>query len=607
VDSLPAPERENRCLWAVSKGAPNALRALVSLWLWLVAAGLAFAAPGFRAELEEDSVAAGEVATLKLIFTDLGNVQPPALPELPNCTAQFAGSGSQFSIVNFERTSSIIHQYVLQPKAPGVIEIPALTVEVNGQRYTSNPLKLRVGQGFDSGQLGFLKLVVPKTEFYVGETVPVEIRFYFKHAPARPNPPKLKLDGFIKGKENTDNLPPETINGEVYSVMRNALALTAAKAGELTLGPAEFETLYVFRSNRRRSIFDDPFFGGGEQKQINFASEPVKIRVVPPPTVNQPSGFGGAVGRFSLDPVLASPTNVAVGDPVTVRLTVRGRGNFSGLKLPEPPAGSGYQAYPGTNSFEEADALGLEGVKTFETVLVPEQSGVQRLRLPPFIAWNPETKRYDTLEPRPISVNVRPGVAAQAQPAGNVPVAATPEAPAPRNGPVTEAVPLKTELGPLVAFSPALVQRPWFLAVMLAAPLLWTGLRIGDRLRERARQRGPDLRGQSERLVKEAVAQLVVEAQAGHSPEFFAALNRALQEQLALTLGGSAGAFTEDVVATRLEPRGFPGAEAERLRTLFEALAQARYSPVTSRSALDALTESTRQAIAALKNLEAGR
>lgn len=588
--------------------ARGVLWGLAALWFWLGALGLAGAAPGFRAELEEDSVAAGETATLKLIFTDLGNVQPPALPELPNCTAQFAGSGSQIAIVNFERSSSIIHQYVLQPKAAGVVEIPALTVEVNGQRYTSNPLKLRVGRGFDTAQLGFLKLVVPKTEFYVGETVPVEIRFYFKHAPARQNPPKLKLDGFIKGKEHTDNLPPETINGEVYSVVRNALALTAAKAGELTLGPAEFETLYVFRSNRRRSIFDDPFFGGGgEQKQINFASEPVTIRVVPPPSVNQPSGFGGAVGRFSLDPVVASPTNVAVGDPITVRLTVRGRGNFAGLKLPEPAAGSGFQAYPGTNSFEEGDVLGLEGVKTFETVIVPEQAGVQRLRLPPFVAWNPETKRYDSLEPRALAVNVRPGLNAQAQPAGNVPVASATETTASRSGSATDVVPLKTDLGPLVAFTPALVQRPWFLALLLAAPLLWSGLRVGDRLRERARQRGPDLRGQRERTVNEAVAQLAVEAQAGRSPEFFAALNRALQEQLALTLGGSAGAFTEDVVTTRLEPRGLSAAEADRLRALFEALAQARYSPVTSRSELDALTESARQAIAALKNLEAGQ
>jgi hypothetical protein len=580
---------------------------LLVLLLWLLTPGLAAAAPSFRAELEEDSIAAGDTATLKLIFTDLGNVQAPALPELTNCPTQFAGSGSQISIVNFERSTSIIHQYVLQPKAPGIVEIPAMALEINGQRYISNPLKLRVGQGFDQNQVGFLKLVVPKTDFYVGETVPVEIRFYAKASPARQNPPKLKLDGFIKGKEYTDNLSPETINGEIYGVMRNVIALTAVKAGELDLGPAEFETLYVFRSNRRRSIFDDPFFGGGEQKQINFTSEPVKIRVSPPPTVNQPAGFTGAVGRFLIDSMSASPTNVAAGDPVTVRLAIRGRGNFSGLKLPDFPPGAGFQAYPGTNSLDETDVLGVEGVKTFEQVVVPEQAGVQTLRLPPFVAWNPESKRYDVLEPRAIALNVRPGANAQAQPLGNLPVAKVADPTEPRASTTPEVVPLKTQLGPVMAFTPALVQRPWFLLLLAAPPLLYLGLETAGRLRARARARGPDIRGQRERAVAEALAQLEGPARAGHSAEFFTTLNRALQEQLALTLGGAAGAFTEDVVAGRLEPAGLGPADAAALRGLFEAMAQARYSPITSQTELAKLAESARSVIAALRKLEGER
>ncbi len=580
---------------------------LLAVWLFLLSFIAAQAAPGFRAELDPDSIAAGDSAVLKLIFTDLGNVQPPALPELPDCPTQFAGSGSQINIVNFERTSAIIHQYVLQPKSAGVVEIPALTVEIGGKRYTSNPLKLRVGQGFGQDQLGFLKLVVPKTDFYVGETVPVEIRFYFRQPPARQNPPKLKLDGFTKGKDNSDNLPPETIDGEVYSVFRHAIALTAAKAGELELGPAEFETLYVFRSNRRRSIFDDPFFGGGgEQKQINFASAPVKIRVSPPPSVNQPAGFTGAVGRFSLEPVIASPTNVAAGDPITVKLTVRGRGNFAGLKLPEFPAGTGFQAYAGTNSFEETDVLGLEGVKTFEEVVVPEQAGAQMLRLPPFVAWNPEAKRYDVLTPRAIPVNVRAGATAQAQPLGKVPVAVSPD-PTPPRAATPEVVPLKTRLGPLLAFTPALVERPWFLGLMLAAPLLYAGLAVGQHLRQRARARGPDLRGLSERAIAAALSELDSHARAGRSTEFFAALNRALQEQLALTLGGPPGAFTEDVVTSRLEPRGLPAEAASAIRGLFETLAQARYSPITSQTELAKLAESARRAVSALRQLEEQR
>lgn len=580
-------------------------RTMLALLLALAGSLVAFGAPEFRAELEPDSIAAGETAMLKLIFTDLGDVAAPALPDLTNCPAQFAGSGTQMMIVNFQRSSSIIHQYVLRPTGPGVVEIPSLAVDIGGKRYASNPLKLRVGQGFDTGQLGFLRLVVPKTDFYVGETVPVEIRFYFKHAPARQNPPRLRLDGFIKGKETADNLPPETINGEVYSVYRQVIALTAAKAGDLQLGPAEFETVYVFRSNRRRSIFDDPFFGGGgEQKQITFTSEPVAIHVSPPPPVNQPAGFAGAVGRFLVDSISASPTNVAVGDPVTVRLAVRGRGNFSSLKLPDLPAGSGFQSYPGTNSLEETDVLGLEGVKTFEQVVVPEHAGVQALRLPPFIAWNPESRRYDVLEPRRIALNVRAGASAQALPAGNVPTAAATD-PAGTRGPAApEIVPLKTRLGPLVAFSPPVVQRPWFFTLMLAAPLIYGALGLRDRIRARAQARGPDLRARRARAVSDALARIESAAGSGHSASFFDGLNEALQEQLAATLGASAGAFTEDVVATRLLPLGLPVEEGDRIRALFEAIAQARYSPVTSQTELANLAEAARSAIAALRRLE---
>jgi hypothetical protein len=103
------------------------------------------------------------------------------------------------------------------------------------------------------------------------------------------------------------------------------------------------------------------------------------------------------------------------------------------------------------------------------------------------------------------------------------------------------------------------------------------------------------------------LAQLEGPARAGHSAEFFTALNRALQEQLALTLGGAAGAFTEDVVTGRLEPAGLDQADAAALRGLFEAMAQARYSPITSQTELAKLVESARGAIGALRNLEGER
>jgi hypothetical protein len=80
-----------------------------------------------------------------------------------------------------------------------------------------------------------------------------------------------------------------------------------------------------------------------------------------------------------------------------------------------------------------------------------------------------------------------------------------------------------------------------------------------------------------------------------------------LQERLALTLGGTAGSFTVDIIETRLAPRGLPAADAERLHRLFAALDQARYSPVTSAAELESLRADAESADAALRRLEATR
>ena len=49
------------------------------------------------------------------------------------------------------------------------------------------------------------------------------------------------------------------------------------------------------------------------------------MQVLPLPRENVPSGFGGAVGTYSLS-LTVSPTNVAMGDPVTVKVQITGYG-----------------------------------------------------------------------------------------------------------------------------------------------------------------------------------------------------------------------------------------------------------------------------------------
>ncbi len=576
--------------------------ALLEVW----AVGRVAADPSFRTELSQESIPSGESVVLSLVFTDLGDVAAPTLPAITNCTVAYQGASRQISIVNFSQSSSLVHQFVLQPDKPGVITIPALAVEVGGKTYTSAPLVLRVGQGFDPASIGFLRLVAPKPEVYVGETFPLEIRFYSVKSPERQNPPTLKLDGFVKGRQTVDNLPPETISNVVYSVVRWSIALTTVKAGELTVGPAEFQTLYSFSNPSRRrsrgleSLFE-PMLGGVERRQINFQSDPLPLKVLNPPPKGRPADFDGLIGRFQID-CAASPTNVAAGDPITVRIKVTGRGNFDAVRLPDLPSGSGFQLYPGTNSFSESDPLGLTGTKTFEAVLVPDGPGVQTIQWPWVTSWDPGARMYVSDRPRPWVVNVRPGANAQAQPAG---AASKPgEGSQPASSPASAGdLALLQELGPLVALTPAVATQHWFWGLMVFPLGLYVATLMAPILRQRGAQDPARVARQKTRLsVANHLDELRRNAVAGHAAGFFSSLNGMLQLQLSLVTGGHPGAFTDDVV-DRVVALGLDRTEGDRLGRLFERLDEARFSPTASGAELNQLLQEAEQLLAALRQL----
>lgn len=587
---------------SVRRGILFTALGLVLAWVLTLPA---WAEPSFRAELTPDSVGAGDSATLRLVFTDLGDIEAPTLPAVTNATIRYQGVSQQISIVNFSRSTSLIHQYQVQTQNPGLVQIPALSVEAGGQTFTSTPLTLRVGQGFDISRIGFLRLVVPRPEVYVGESFPVEIRFYYRETPARQAPPSLKLDGFIKGQQTVENMPPETITNLLYSVVRWNIALTAVKAGELSLGPAEFQTLYVFQTQRRsrgmNSLFE-PLFGGGEQRQLTFQSEPMTLKVINPPAAGRPPLFTGAVGQFQLN-ITASPTNVAAGDPVTVRVDITGRGNFDGLRLPDLPAGSGFQLYPGTNSFSPSDPLGLSGKKNFEAVIIPESPGIHTLKWPVLAYWDPSTKTYRSDADHPLSIHVRPGAQSQAQPAGTVPGPAEPRTPPDSVNPKLD-LPLLPDLGQLVDASPSRVTKPWFWWVLTFPIWAYALTSLAPTWKRHWDQgRRPSAREEAERRLTSNIRLMREAAGSGSPSEFFRHLNQALQHRVALSIGGPTYSFTSECVDTKLVQAGLGVEDATRLRALLDRIAEARFSPESSTSELAGLLNDAESVLKALERL----
>ncbi len=481
--------------------------------------------------------------------------------EIPDVTVdglevRYAGTTKQQSFQlgtgGNRNESSLIYLYEVTPVKNGKFTFPAIAMDVDGQALQTQPVALTVQpSSVDDATRpraqGVLELVIPKKTAYVGEMIPIEVRL-FVDARVRWQPvamPEISGEGFTKQKmvepRRTEQV---TRNGLECDMLVFKTAIAAGKAGKISIGPVEL--LYnaqVPRAKRKeqRSIFDlfgddlfnDPAFA--QLQQVRVKAEAVELTVKPLPVAGKPRGFSGAVGRFQFA-AEGSPPAVKVGDPVTMKMRITGRGNFDRVEAPSLRDPAGWRSYPPSGTFkkDDADELGMAGVKTFEMAVVPEEAKTQ---MPGFLFsyFDPEAEKYVTLasDPAPLKVDGSRVAAAPAPkpaaPAAN-PVATPPPPPA-----VTDILGPRYDAGPRKSFTPLYARREFLLAQ--AVPGVALLLLLALRLRAR-----PDTQAARRTALRREKAALLARLQGGGlaHQEFFDAAARVAQLTTALATGAEA-------------------------------------------------------------------
>jgi hypothetical protein len=570
----------------------------------------------FTAALDRDTVTLGERATLSLTFSGATPQSPPSLPEISGLQIDYVGQSSHVNIVQQQITSSVSHNFSITPQRAGDFVIPSLAVDAGGEKLTTQPLKLRVLKpeapppgAIESGsQLAFLRLVLPKKELYLGETIAIQLELYLHSSVRNINQFQLTAfpaDGCNVGKMVQRDQRRSQVGNNMYTVIPLSYSLKAIKTGALSLGPVTANVVLELNSGRRRS---DPFFeqfgfrdllGGGEQKQLVLASEPVSLQCFALPKENVPTGFSGAVGSFTMN-VSAGPTNVAVGDPITVHVRLAGRGDFDSLALPDQPAWRDFKTYPPTTKVDTSgDPLGLQGSKTFEQVIIPQNADVKEVPPLTFSFFDPDQKGYRSLTQPAVKLVVRPGGSAPPPTVATANRTAQPEPPA------QDIVPIKTHMGPVGQIAPPLIQQPWFV-VLQSVPVVACLSALVLRRRAEALANNPRLRRQRQvaNLIRSGLLELRRRAAENKAEEFFAGLFRLLQEQLGERLDLPASSITEAVIAEQLLPRGVPEAILNPLQELFHACNLARYAKVRSSGELAALCSKLESTLTELQSLK---
>ena len=585
-----------------SRSGLRLLFAFLLLLLWS-AAPHALVAATFTATLDRETVTVGENATLSLTFKGGEPKSIPALPQLPNL--QIAGEGTSRNVVidNGQFSASISQTFALTPTQPGEFIIPALRAEIDGQVLTTQPLKLTAVKADSSAanaageKLAFFKLFVPKKEVYVGEIVAAEFQVYVREGVAN-------AENILQGFEQYAGCPVKAegvsifktahaqrrrmrSGNSIYGVATLVTSLSPVKTGPLTIGGMEVTlTLQLPLPNQRSRDPFDPFgmFQQYERRQVALTTEPATLTVLPLPKENVPTNFNGAVGSFSMS-ITAGPTNVAAGDPVTVKVQISGRGTLDSLALPEQNAWREFKTYPPTTKLDTTDALGLQGTKTFEQLVVPQSPDIKALPPVSFSFFDPDQKSYRTLTQPAIPLVVRPGGSAPA------PTVAADTRAAPDNPPpAQDIVHIKPRLGTVAQIAPPLVQQPWFLALQAVPLLAWLSALIWRRRTEMLAN-NPRLRRRRQvaQIMRQGLLELRQFASDKKSDDFFATLFRLLQEQLGERLDLPASAITEAVIEEHLRPRGAPEATLASLHELFQACNLARYAPIRTSQELAAV------------------
>ena len=567
-----------------------------------------------NASLSSDQTEVGEPVEYRVTINGSQSAGAPQISKVDGLDIRYVGPSTQMQMNNFNVTLSVTHMYAVTPQRTGRFTIPAQTVDVGGKKFTTGAVTLNAGNAAGNSGAGggtnednssarsyFAELVLPKQSAFVGEAVPVELRIYVDtriHWQIQ-EMPVISGEGFSIQKLTKPTQNQVKRNGRDFDLLTFKTAVTAAKTGNLKLGPATLDCLAQMPRARRarpRGLFDDPFgddvfndpFGMLAQPQkLTIASEPVEIDVKSLPQ-NAPKSFAGAVGVFTLA-TTASPEKVQIGDPITLTTKISGRGNFDRVSAPFLTDESGWRSYPpSAGKFLADDDVEISGAKTFETALIPNE---KKTKLPP-IRWtyfDPIKEKYITLsgdqpqiivegqpqQQQPIAANSANPANATAQPNATAnPSAAIAQQPTPAPSDILF---IRTDSGKWgESFEPIYERRGFWLAQI--APLAALLGLIGFRVRS---ARLSDARAQ--RLAKwrheKLEAQRILRRSDANEQDFLDAAVRSIQLGAAMTNGREPATID---AAEACATRAFDSEKAARVRELFSARAELRYAGVSS-------------------------
>jgi hypothetical protein len=370
----------------------------------------------------------GEGFNFYVVIQGTENAGKVDLEPLRQYNPQSAGSRKQSSIniINGRTTQSVttIMTYILTASQAGRLQLPSLTVEVEGKTYRTNPVAVNIINPGTTDQLD-LEVTLSQQQCYVGQPVIMTVKFYISAdiGDFQFNIPAFSGDDFYI--EEPDVSDPQaklyrlntgmTVMVSQYRVVHNSKesimlsfskVLIPKQSGKILMQSSSVSAAVAVGRTRSRDPFDS-FFGGQTQyRRYSVSSSPLELEVLPLPDEGKPAQFYGLVGQYTIA-ASATPTNVSIGDPITLTIKIGGGKYLKPVQWPNlenvPDMAANFKI-----PTQKASPTIEDGFKVFTQTIRANNDRVTEIPPIPLAYFDTEQGRYVTATTEPIKLEVAP-------------------------------------------------------------------------------------------------------------------------------------------------------------------------------------------------------
>ncbi len=327
------------------------------------------------------------------------------------------------SWINGRSSFNKAYSYFLLPLQKGILTIKPATIEINGQIYKTNSIKITVTNAIpkprdpnQQPQLSAdteLHLIadISNSNPYINQPVTVVYKLYFSNNIGisnfdETNKPKYK-DFWSQNIEIKELVAEQTtFKGEAYrSIVLKKVILYPQKSGNLVIEPLALN-IDVQLPTGRRDIFG--------QMQIVEDSKIVSagnktLSVKPLPETGKPENFTGASGKFDFT-VVPSKTSLKHGESLTLLVKAEGTGNLKLFSLPKPEVPTALEMFdPEHNENITTPLSGDQGSISDKYTIVPQFKGKYPIKSMSFSYFDFVSSSYKTITSKEIMIDVIDG------------------------------------------------------------------------------------------------------------------------------------------------------------------------------------------------------